>query len=179
MLNFPTGKKNCMSGECGEGGGFSPPEQGDAAHLGAGSERHTHPGWPGRGAPRLQAGPRQPAAQAVGLHRASGCALPAKGAGGSPGGYYCAGRGAEVGSGLGPCSLPCGTAVPCSPSHSSPAAAVPARLQQLLGALRARPGWWLCHPSSERSGDSRYQGVTVMHCALPAVLALDKGQQPP
>lgn len=43
-----------MSGECGEGGGFSPPEQGDAAHLGAGSERHT-PGRLGRGAPRLQA----------------------------------------------------------------------------------------------------------------------------
>lgn len=69
MLNFPTGKKNCMSGECGEGGGFSPPEQGDAAHLGAGSERHT-PGRPGRGAPRLRAAcsPGHGAAPHVWLH---------------------------------------------------------------------------------------------------------------
>lgn len=104
----------------------------------------THPaGWAeGPLASRLLA------AQAVGLHRTSGCTLPAKGAGGSPGGYCCAGRGAELGSGLGPCSLPCGAAVPQSSSHTSPAAAVPTRLQQLLGALQAHPGWWLCHPSS-------------------------------
>lgn len=106
MLNFPTGKKNCMSGECGEGGGFSPPEQGDAVHLGAGSERHT----PGQAEGPLASG--LPAAQAMGLHRTSGRTLPAKGAGGSLGGYCCAGRGAELGSGLGPCSLPCSTAVP-------------------------------------------------------------------
>lgn len=36
MLNFPTGKKNCMSGECREGRGFSPPEQGGCIASGSG-----------------------------------------------------------------------------------------------------------------------------------------------
>lgn len=68
----------------------------------------THPA--GRAEGPLASG--LPAAQAMGLHHTSGCTLPAKGAGGSPGGYCCAGRGAELGSGMHPCSLPCSVAVP-------------------------------------------------------------------
>lgn len=83
MLNFSTGKKNCMSGECGGGGGgCSPPEQGRRIAPGSGFGSGLAPSLPraegplasplSRGSPGVgllpTPGPPCPA-QRLGAHR--------------------------------------------------------------------------------------------------------------